>query len=136
MRACFYLLIACVFLTGCGDSRSEYITSINNNTDYEIILQFPGDSTKVCQPNQETVIEEYEASSLKKMSCMTPYILRDNNVTIIVDEGNKTLVKDITDDNNWDCNGDEGWSLIMVGKFYSEIRTVFTVNDEDIKDAE
>ena len=136
MRARFYLLIVCVFLTGCGDSFSEYITSIKNNTDYEIVLLFPGDSSKVCQPNQETIIEERWSSSITIMSCSVPYIIKEFNVEVVVDEGNKILTKDIYDDNNWICSGEEDWSLIMGGRYYSVIRTVFTVNDDDIEDAE
>jgi len=136
MRSFFYLLIASLLLTSCGDSESKYITSINNNTDFRIVLQFQEDSTIVCQSNQETIVEEYWGGSVKKMSCMSPYIFKNNDSVVIVDEGNKILTKDISDDNNWSCSGDEDWSLIMVGNYYSEIRTTFTVNDEDIKDAE
>lgn len=70
------------------------------------------------------------------MSCSVPYIIKEFNVEVIVDEENKILTKDIYDDNNWICSGEEDWSLIMGGRYYSVIRTVFTVNDEDIKDAE
>jgi hypothetical protein len=136
MRSLFYLIIASLLLTSCGDSESKYITSIINNTDFGIIVQFSEDSTIFCQPNQETIIEEYWGGSVKKMSCMSPYIFKNNDALVIVDEGNKVLTKDISDDNNWSCSGDEEWSLIMVGNYYSEIRTIFTVNDEDIKDAE
>jgi len=136
MRRLFYLLVISVCLISCGDSDSKYISIINNNTDYEIVVHLYEDSTIVCQPNQETIIEEYWGSSVKEMSCMSPYIFKNNDAVVIVDEGNKILTKDISDDNNWSCSGDEDWSLIMVGNYYSEIRTTFTVNDEDIKDAE
>ena len=136
MRSFIYLLVASLLLTSCGDSESKYITSINNNTDFEIVVRFSEDSTIVCNPNQETIIVENWGGSVKKMSCMSPYFFKNNDAVIIVDEGNKILTKDISDDNNWSCSGDEDWSLIMVGNYYSEIRTSFTVNDEDIKDAE
>ena len=55
---------------------------------------------------------------------------------IIIDDGNKILKKDIADDNNWNCKGDENWSLIMVGSYYSKITTTFTINDEDIESIE
>jgi len=125
-----------VYLTSCGDSDSIYITSINNNTDYEIIVRFTVDSTMVCKPKQETIIEEYWGSSVKKMSCMSPYIFKNSIAKIIIDEGNKILTKDITDDNNWSCKGDEDRSLIMVGSYYSKITTTFVISDVDIKDAD
>jgi hypothetical protein len=125
-----------VYLTSCGDSDSIYITSINNNTDYEIIVRFTVDSAMVCKPKQETIIEEYWGSSVKKMSCMSPYIFKNSIAKIIIDEGNKILTKDITDDNNWSCKGDEDRSLIMVGSYYSKITTTFVISDVDIKDAD
>lgn len=136
MRSFLFLLFASLLLTSCGDSDSKYITSINNNTDFGIVVRFSEDSTIVCLPNQETIIEEHWGGSVKKMSCMSPYIFKNNHAVVIVDEGNKTLIKDISDDNNWSCSGEEDWSLIMVGNYYSEIKTTFTVNDEDIKDVE
>jgi hypothetical protein len=134
MRFLFYLFILSIFLTSCGDSDSKYISILNNNTDYEIVVLLSEDSTRVCQPNQETIIEEYWGGSVKEMSCMSPYIFKNKDSVVTVDEGNKFLTKDISDDKNWSCNGEEDWSLIMVGNYYSEIRRTFTVNDEDIKD--
>lgn len=136
MRTLFNLLILSIILTSCGDSDSKYFTSINNNTDYEIAVQFSEDSTIVCQANHETIIEEFYAGSVKKLSCIAPYIFTNNDAKIIVDKGSKILTKDISDDNNWSCSGEEDWDLIMVGNYYSEITTTFTVNNEDIKDAE
>jgi hypothetical protein len=136
MRRLIFLLMISVNLTSCGDSDSMYITSISNNTDYEIIVSFSVDSTIVCQPNQETIIEEYWGSSVKEMSCMTPYIFKNSNAEIIIDDGNKILTKDITDDNNWSCEGDEDRSLIMVGSYYSKITTTFVISEVDIKDAD
>jgi hypothetical protein len=136
MKQMFYLIIAIVFLTSCGDSDSLYITSIDNNSDYEIVVKFSEDSTILCLPNQETIIEEDYGGSITELSCMTPYIFSNNDAEIIIEDGNKTLAKDVTDDNNWTCSGEEDWSLIMVGNYYSEIMTTFTVSNEDIKDAE
>jgi hypothetical protein len=136
MRRLFFLLMMSVNLVSCGDSESIYITSINNKTDYEIILRFSVDSTIVCQPYKETIIEDYWGSSVKEMSCIAPYIFRNNNVEIIIDNGNKILIKDITDDNNWSCKGDEERSLIMVGSYYSKITTTFIINDVDIQNVD
>lgn len=136
MKWIFYLFVVSVVFTSCGDSDSRYITSINNNTDYEIAVHLFEDSTIICQSNQETIIEDYYAGSVKKMSCMAPYIFTNNEAEIIIDDGNKILIKDISDDNNWSCSGEEDWSLIMVGSYYIEIKTTFVVNDEDIKDVE
>jgi len=136
MRRLFFLLLISVGLTSCGDSDSTYITSINNNSDYEIIVHFPVDSSLVCNSNQETIIEEYWAGSVKKMSCMTPFIFKHDKAEIIINGGAKILTKDIYDDNNWLCKGEEEWSLIMVGSYYSKITTTFVITNEDIKDAQ
>ena len=136
MRRLFFLLLISVVLTSCGDSESIYITSINNNSDYEIIVHFPVDSSLVCNSNQETIIEEYWGSSVKKMSCMTPYIFKHDKAEIIINGGAKLLTKDIYDDNNWLCKGEEEWSIIMVGSYYSKITTTFVITNEDIKDTQ
>ena len=126
----------CVGLVSCGDSMSKYLTSIVNNTNYNIIVHFSEDSTIVCPSKQETIIEEFEASSGKKLSCMSPYIFKNNIAKITIEGGNKILTKDISDDNNWNCNGEKDWDLIMVGSYYSKVTTTFVINDEDIKDVE
>mgnify|MGYP001115897834 CR=1 FL=1 len=60
-------VLLCVGLAGCGDSDSEYITSIKNNTTYDVIARFiPNDSIIVCQPNQEKIIEKFWGGSVKK----------------------------------------------------------------------
>lgn len=133
MKHIFNLLILSVVLTSCGDSKSNYFTSIKNNTDYEIVVQFPEDSTIVCPANHETIIEEYEASSVKKLNNVAPYIFTNNIAKIIVDKGNKTLIKDISDANNWSYSGKKDWDLIMVGNYYIEATNTFTVNNEDVK---
>ena len=134
----FWLLAIMITIcfVSCGDSDSEYITSINNNSTFEIIVHFPDDSIIVCLPKQETIIEKGWAGSVKKFSCMSPYIFKNNFAQIAIDEGNKILTKNISDDNNWNCYGDKDWSLIMVGSYYSKITTTFTINDEDIESIE
>jgi hypothetical protein len=136
MRRTFNLLILSVLLTSCGDSESKYFTSIKNNTNYEIDVQFSKDSTIVCPANHETIIEEYYAGSVKKLSSMAPYIFTSNVAKIIVDKGNKTLIKDISDANNWSYSGEKDWDLIMVGNYYIEATNTFTINPEDIKNVE
>ena len=136
MRGLFLLLVISSCLLSCGDSMSIYITSINNNTSFDIIVQFPDDSRIVCPSKQETIIDEYESWSSKKLSCMSPNIFKNNIAEIIIDERNKILKKDISDDNNWNCSGDKDWDLIMVGSYYSKVTTTFTVNDEDIENIE
>ena len=136
MKCLYSLLIISAILTSCGDSDSKYITCITNNTDYEIVVQLFEDTTIICHSFQETIIQDSWGGSVKEMSCATPYIFSNKDAEIIIDDGNKVLIKNITDDNNWNCIGDEDWSLIMVGSYYSEIKTTFTVNPEDIKDAE
>ena len=132
MRRLFFLLVISISLMSCGDSDSIYVTSINNNTSFDIIVHFSDDSIIVCQSKQETIIEEFFGSSVKKMSCMSPYIFKN----IIIDGGNKILIKDISNDKNWDCKGDKSWSLIMVGNYYSKITTTFIINDEYIASIE
>ena len=129
------MTVLCVGLVSCGDSESIYVTSINNNTSCKVIVNFP-DSTIVCLPNQETIIEEGWGGSVKKLSCFAPYIFRNNIAEIVIDGDNKILTKDISDDNNWNCSGERDWSLIMVGSYYSKITTTFVINEEDIKDVE
>ena len=129
------MTVLCISFVSCGDSFSTYITSINNNTNYNVFVNFP-DSTIVCQPNNETIIEESWWGSGKKLSCFAPYIFRNNIAKIVIDGEHKILIKAISDNNNWNCRGEERWSLIMVGRYYSKITTTFVINDEDLKDVE
>ena len=133
MKCLFFLLTLSIGLVSCGDSESEYITSIKNNTSFDITIHFSEDSTIVCPSKQETIIEEFWGGSSKKFSCMSPYIFKNNIAKIIIDEENRILTKDISDDNNWSCNGDKDWSLIMVGSYYIKVTTTFIINDEDIE---
>jgi hypothetical protein len=133
------LTVLCVGLVSCGDSDSKYISTISNNTSYDVIvrLHLSEDSMIVCPSKQETIIVESWASSVKKFSCMTlPNFLRSNIAEIIIEGGNKIITKDILDYNNWNCSGEEDWNLIMVGSYYSKITTTFVINDEDIEDVE
>ena len=113
MKRLFFLLLLSIGIVSCGDSDSKYITAINNNTDFDIIVHFPDESMIVCVAKQETIIEESWSGSVKKFSCMSPYIFKNNVVKIVIDEEGKVLTKDISDDNNWNCYGDKDWSLIM-----------------------
>ena len=132
-----FLLVANIFFMSCGDSESLYITSIKNNTNFEMIVHFRDNSIIECPSKQETIIEKFWGSSVKNMKCTTPYIFNKRNISkIIINGGNRILTKNISDDNNWNCNGDKAWSLIMVGSFYANITTTFIINDEDIKSAE
>ncbi len=136
MKQLFNLIFLSILLISCGDSDSKYITSIDNNSDYEIVVKVSNDSTILCPSNQETIIEDYWGGSLKKMSCVTPYIFTVKKAEIMIDDSSKILTKDIYDDNNWTCRGEEEWSLVMVGNYYSKIQTTLTINNDDIKNAE
>ena len=136
-KTCLYsLFIISFILTSCGDSDSKYITSITNNTDYKIVVQLFQDTTIICDSFQETIIEDNWGRSVKEMRCTVPNIFSNRDAEIIIDDGNKILTKNMTNDKNWTCIGEEEWSLIMIGSYYSEIKTTFIVNQEDIKDAE
>ncbi|ORL45089.1 hypothetical protein IIF7_13290 [Zunongwangia atlantica 22II14-10F7] len=135
MKCLISLFIICFFLISCGDSDSKYITSITNNTDYKIIVQIFQDTTIICESFQETIIEDNWGRSVKEMNCAVPDIFLNGDAEIIIDDGNKILTKNIIDDKNWICIGEEDWSLIMVGSFYNEIKTTFIVNQEDITKA-
>ena len=136
MKRIFLFLVIGFFLTSCGDSESIYITSINNNSSYEIIVWFSEDSTIICPSGKETIIEENSGSSMKKMNCSSPYLFKNNYAKIIVADETKFLTKDISDDNNWICNGEKDWDLIMVGSYYSKVTTTFDISDDDIKGVE
>ncbi len=136
MKQLLNLIFVSILLTSCGDSESKYITSIDNNSDYEIVVKISNDSTVLCPSNQETIIEDYWGGSLKKMSCATPYIFAVKKAEVMIDDSSKILTKDIYDDINWTCRGEEEWSLVMVGNYYSEIETTLTINNDDIKNVE
>ena len=120
-------------LVGCGDAESLYNNCIKNKTSLEVIVRFSPDSIIVCPPKQETIIGTSVSTFTKELTCETPRIFKEGLADIVVDKGNKVLLKDITDDNNWDCRGDKVWSLITVGGYYSKITSTFTIDNEDIE---
>jgi hypothetical protein len=105
-----------------------YTTNINNNTSYDIVVHFSDDSTIVCPPEQETIVEESYGTWIAYMSTTAPSIFKDNIAEIIIDEGNRILTKDISNDNNWSFKGDKE------GKYYGKITSTFVINEEDIKE--
>ena len=129
------IIVLSVGLVNCQkDWDCSYIANINNLTNYDMIVCFPNDSIIICPQNKEkTIIEGYYGTgvSAKGGYSLLP-IFRDNIVKIFIVEENKILVKDISDDNNWNYNVDK----YKNGKYYSRITTVFVINDEDIKEVE
>jgi len=125
----FLVLIFSVFVMSCQiDHDCTYINSVINNTSYEITVYLSSDSTIVCLPEQETIIEElYGGSGIVYMSSTVPNIFKNNMVRAIIDNGNKILTKDVFDDNNWSVKGDKG------RKYYWRITYTFAINAEDLK---
>ena len=122
--------------TSCGDSWSDYAYSIDNQTKYDIILYFNGQESEnqnpiLCPSNKETIILKMKNRSIKKLDC-NPFPLKEH-MTFVIDEEEKHLIKDFFDVNNWKCTGDEDWSLIMVGNYYSYIKSTFIITEEDLE---
>jgi len=113
------------------DMDCSYIANINNNTSYDIVVHFPNDSTIICPPSQTTtIIDEYYGTGVTTSGGHPLHsVFRDNIAKIIIDEGNKTLTKDISNVNNWNFKSDK----YKNGKFYGKIDATFVINEEDIK---
>jgi hypothetical protein len=138
------IIALCAGFMSCQtDKDCTYIVKINNNTSFDILVYFHDDivifsekSIIVCPPNQVTkIIEDYFGTGLSTTAMYTftaPSVFRDNFATIIIDEGNKILTKDISDFINWNLT-DETYKS---GKYYSKFVFTFVINEEDIKDAE
>lgn len=122
----------------CGDSDSEYSYCIDNKTEHEMSLCFPKQSlenieTILLAANKETVIFQSYIRSPKKLSCTPPNFLLEDYTYFVVDDGKKHLTKDIFDENNWECTGDKKSSFIMVGSYYDNIKSVFTITKDDLE---
>jgi hypothetical protein len=136
MKNIFYFTIITLICLSCGDSLSDYSYIIDNKTEYDIILCISehtpnGQDSILCLPNTETLIFKGEFSSVKKLSCTLPPITED--IKIVVDEGKKHLTKEFSDINNWKCTGEEDWDLIMVGSYYSSIKSTFVITEDDLE---
>lgn len=133
MKRLFLLTTICLTLISCGDSYSLYIMSIDNKSNYDIVLNindvYDSDEiiTILCLANKETIIDEGWGESVKQISCQTPYVFRGNMAEIIIDNGNKQLIKDISADNNWDCEGEKDKG------YYSKIKSTFVIYESDIQ---
>ena len=134
MKQLFLLAAICFTLISCGDTYSLYTMSIDNKSNYNILLKVKeiSDTTIICFANKETIIDEGWGESVKEISCQTPYVFRENMAEIIIDEGNKRLIKDISDENNWNCEGKKGRSF-MGGSYYTKIKSTFVITDSDIE---
>lgn len=128
------MMLLSISLMNCEkDLDCLYTTNINNNTNYDIVVHFSDDSTIVCPLGKETIIEEYCGSWVTYMSdCTSPNIFKDEVAGIIIDNGNKILIKDISNDNNWNGKGDKCEN----GKYYTRITTSFVIDEKDIKKVE
>ena len=134
MKRLFFLTAICLTLISCGDSYCLYMMSIDNKSNYDIVLNIKdiydsGDITTIqCPANKETIADEGWGETVKKISCEAPYIFKNDMTKIIVDEGNKRLIKDISADNNWDCDGEKGR-----GRYYIKIKHTFVIHESDIE---
>jgi len=140
IKQILYLMLLIPLCISCGDSWSDDIYSIDNRTQYDIILYFhiPDNisgledlDSILCPLNQETIIEQMTSRSVKQLSCR-PYVFKDY-VELVVDGGNKHLIKDVSDDNNWVCTGEKDKSFIMVGSYYRVIKNSFIITENDLE---
>ena len=128
MKKIFILSVIICFFASCGDSYSIYTFSIDNKTEYNIILYFDkqiftnSDTDSIlCIPHSETIIFEMSGRSIKKLAC-SPCPSSDY-INVVVGTNEKHLIKGFSDINNWECSGATSWSLIMVGNYYSNIKS-------------
>ena len=129
------ILIILVFAS-CGDSWSDYTWSIDNKTEYNIVINSTGLKLEnnLCPPNKVTVVFQDEPRSPKKLNCHCPPLILKEQIEFVVDDGKKHLTKDFFNDNNWDCSGDKKSSLIMVGKYYDNIKSIFIITEDDLSE--
>jgi hypothetical protein len=136
MKKIFFLVCATVFcgLTGCGDTRILYTSSIDNQTKETIKIFFYGQTAYIhgcdyviCFPVAKN--EYYTAigsvNQIKKdnnLASCDPQINKEE-VRITVSNG-KSLNKDITSKNNWICETDD-WNSYCERKF--------TVTEDDLE---
>ena len=136
MKKIFCFKIIMLICLSCGDSFSDYTYIIDNKTEYDVMLYFSeqipnGKDSILCLSNTETLIFENWFWSVKKLSCSPPPITED--AKIVVDGGEKHLTKNFSDKNNWKCTGEKDWSLIMVGNYYSSIKSTFDITEKDLE---
>ena len=132
----FLCKIALVVLMGfslvsCGDSWSDYTFIIDNKTGYNINLHSTGIELEnnICPHNKETVVFIDCPRTPKKLYCTCPPLILKEQIEFVIDDGKKHLTKDFWDSNNWECTGDKGSSLIMVGKYYYNINFDIVIDD-------
>ena len=136
MKKIILMIIITSICLGCGDSFSELTYSINNQTQYDIILYFTGQEFEnkdsiLCLSNKETIIFQMEIWSPKKLYC-DPYPLKEY-AKFVVDDSKKYLIKDISDINNWECTGKTDWHILMMGSYYNNIKSTFIITEEDLE---
>ena len=130
-------ILTFLVMFSCGDSESIYAYVVDNQTKYNIVLNFIGQDFEnkgsiLLKPFTETVIEQEYYSSQKKLDCRLLYFYKDN-LQFVVDNGNKQLIKDVSDENNWICTGDKKSSLIMIGNYYNNLKSTFTITENNLK---
>jgi len=136
MKKILNLTIIILICMSCGDSFSKFAHSINNQTEYDIILYFTGQEFEnqdpiLCPANQETIIFLMEDWSIKRINC-SPCPIKEY-IKLVVDDGKKHLIKDFANDNNWECTGDKNWSFIMAGSYYAYIKSTFVIMEDDLE---
>ena len=121
--------------TSCGDCWSDTTYSIDNKTEYNIIVQSTEIEiiNKICPPNKETVIYRDDPRSKRELHCSCPSYISKEQIEFVVDDGNKHLRKDFFDNSNWKCTGDKRSSFAMGGKYYDNIINVFIITEDDLE---
>jgi len=127
------LIVIILVFASCGDSWSEYTWSIDNKTEYNIVITGLKLENILCPPNKLTVVFQDEPRSSKKLYCHCPPLIKEQ-IEFVIDDGKKHLTKDFFNDNNWECSGDKKSSLIMVGKYYDNIKSIFMITEDDLSE--
>ena len=134
MKKIFCIVIIVLICMSCGDSFSEYVYCIENRTEYDVVLFTKEQDSILCLPNKEIVLFQGEFWSSKNLNYTPPLIIEYiTSITIVIDGNRKHLIKDFSDMNNWEYTGDEEWSLIMCGSYYSHIKRTFIITENDLE---
>lgn len=113
------VIFMCLCLS-CGDEYTTYTSSIDNQTSDTIYISFSGNTAYAqsrnsitCLPYVNNIYYKANGRILKKIDC-DPQISSDE-VNIETSSG-RSLKKDISDEDNWVCDGNnkDGWVMTFI----------------------
>ena len=120
MKKLFTLLTIIILLLSCGE-YSDYQLVIDNRSSETIKIFFTettaytnGADSVISLPNSQNIYYNAIGRKMKDSGC-DPQI-NENEVTIKI-SNNKTLIKDISNKENWDCETNKHhtyWKLIFI----------------------